>query len=507
MTMPIDQNISSSAPEHMSRTLSLSDSLSYSAPYIAMIWLSAPIHIVQGVYAKYYGFSLATLASIVLLARMFDAVTDPLIGYYSDYYHRRTGTRKPFVVIGGLLLLVSCYFLYVPVGIDQEAPVKVSVTYFTLWFMAFYFALTLFEIPHGAWASELALTSVEKAKIFSFRSVAGSLGMVLFYLVPLLPFFDTQDITPETLEVTAVAAAVLMLPLLYWCIKKTPDSSSVSANNRREFCSNKKNLDTLHFLLRSILDNKPLLIFFGAFLAYGFAAGMWYSLIFIYVDSYLGLGENFAQVFLFSFVASILITPLWYKLSVVFSKKIILSVAMILLITSFVYAPLLTPDMSGFHELLILQMINTLGGSCMVAFAPSMLSEIIDYSAWKYRTDCTASYYALFIFLGKFNIAVGAFMGLAIAGWYGVDATGTTQTAEGILGLMLGMAWLPIVFMSIALVLIVLSPINAHRHGIIRQRLDARIFRENHAIPLTPSTPSNEILAVPYHKISSELAS
>ena len=164
-------------------SLSVMVLLSYCAPASTVIWLAAPIHIVQGIYAKYYGFSLVTLASIVLLARFFDAITDPLIGYYSDYYHRRIGTRKPFVVIGSLLLILSCYFLYVPVGGDvQDGPGKVSVVYFTLWFMTFYLALTLFEIPHGAWASELTLTSADKSKIFSLRNAAGSLGMVFFYL-------------------------------------------------------------------------------------------------------------------------------------------------------------------------------------------------------------------------------------------------------------------------------------------------------------------------------------
>ena len=66
---------------------------------------------------------------------------------------------------------------------------NVSVAYFTFWFMALYLAMTLFEIPTCAWASELALSSTDKAKIFSFRSVAGSLGMVCFYLVPLVAVF------------------------------------------------------------------------------------------------------------------------------------------------------------------------------------------------------------------------------------------------------------------------------------------------------------------------------
>jgi Na+/melibiose symporter-like transporter len=314
--------------------------------------------------------------------------------------------------------------------------------------------------------------------------------MVCFYLVPLLPFFATQDITPETLKVSVISAAVLMMPLLYLCLKNTPKRSSFSTANvhqQQVTSGSSRNKNSLGQLFQSIVGNKPLTIFFCAFSAYGFAAGMWYGLVFLYVDSYLGLGEYFAQVFLLSFIVGIVATPVWCTLAIKLGKKTVLSVSMVLLILSYLYASLLTPEDSGFRELLVLQILNILGGGCMMTFAPAMLSEIVDYGTLKYRIENTASFYALFMFLGKFTLAVGGGLGLAIAGWYGLDATTTAQTAEGVVGLLIGMAWLPIVFILIALVLIVLSPINTRRHGIIRRRLDSRSSSRN---------PNGNVLAV-----------
>ena len=51
--------------------------------------LFAPTQILAGVYAKYYELSLVELASVSLLARLFDAVTDPLVGYWSDRVRER----------------------------------------------------------------------------------------------------------------------------------------------------------------------------------------------------------------------------------------------------------------------------------------------------------------------------------------------------------------------------------------------------------------------------------
>jgi Na+/melibiose symporter-like transporter len=306
--------------------------------------------------------------------------------------------------------------------------------------------------------------------------------MTCFYFVPLLPIFNTRDITPETLKVSVISAGIILLPLLYFCLKSTP-SRSLSSPLRLGFQEASQGAYPhkyrLFLLLKNIYGNKPLLIFFGALLAYGFGVGMWFSLIFLYVDSYLGLGEYFAQVFLISFIVGIFIAPVWYKLAIIFGKKTILSAAMMLLIASFIYATTLTPGVSGFWEVFILQLTNNLGASCIVMFSPAMLSEIIDYSTWKFRTESIATFYALFMFLGKFNIAVGGAMGLAIAGWYGFDATTKLQDPEGIFGVMLGMAWIPIIFILAALILILISPINTRRHGIVRQRLDARILNEN----------------------------
>ena len=206
-------------PENRDSSTTLSLCVTYSAPHITTLWLIAPVAIIQGIYAKYYGLSLTTIAAIVLAARLFDAISDPLIGYYIDRYHRRTGTRKPFMLAGGLCFIVSSYFLYVPSDFGSSGiQAEISATYFAFWFICFYLAWTLFEIPHIAWAGELAPTSQDKTKIYSVRSIAGNFGLLLFYTIPLLPFFETRDITPNTLRVSVITASTLMLPFLYYCL-------------------------------------------------------------------------------------------------------------------------------------------------------------------------------------------------------------------------------------------------------------------------------------------------
>ena len=66
----------------------------YALPRVASVSLFAPINIVQGIYAKHYGLALTTIAGVILFVRLFDAITDPIIGYLSDKSRIKTGHPK-----------------------------------------------------------------------------------------------------------------------------------------------------------------------------------------------------------------------------------------------------------------------------------------------------------------------------------------------------------------------------------------------------------------------------
>ena len=74
---------------------------------------------------------------------------------------------------------------------------------------------------------------------------------------------------------------------------------------------------------------------------------------------------------------------------------------------------------------------------------------------------------------------------MAIAGWYGFDATVTEHSTESVFGLFLSIAWLPLPFLLLSGVCMQLMPITAKRHVIIRRRLDARIVRDKASLRLS----------------------
>ena len=198
-----------------SSNLSETQAISYALPAIASGMLMTPMGIIQGIYAKHYGIALTTLAIIITVSRIFDAITDPIIGYLSDRYYRKTGSRKPFIVAGMFMLLVSGYFLYSP---GEE----VTVAYASAVFLSFYLAYTLFEIPHVTWPCDISRLPSVRSKFYSYRVMAIYIGMIIFYAVPLLPLFPSREITPETLKVAFWLAAVLAIIFLYFASRLVP---------------------------------------------------------------------------------------------------------------------------------------------------------------------------------------------------------------------------------------------------------------------------------------------
>ena len=322
----------------------------YALPRIASVSLFAPIHIVQGIYAKYYGLGLTTIAGIILFVRLFDAITDPIIGYLSDKSRIKRGTRKPTMVLGAIVLVSSGYFLYSP-------PDDVSTLYFVFWFMAFYLGITLFEIPHLAWGGEISSGTHEKTQTYTIRTVAGYVGDLLFYSIPLLPIWETTDITPETLEFSAIVSGVLMLPLLYFCMKRVPDGSCYREETSSVDKTGEPNQAPFRQLIKTIkhvTHNKPLLLFFGAFLFAGSGMGMWMGLLFIYVDAYLGMSVLFATT---TVSASLVVIPgafVWLEISKYLGKKCVWLLAMLLAIAAFAYSSFLEPENAGYWTLLTL---------------------------------------------------------------------------------------------------------------------------------------------------------
>ena len=168
----------------------------YGAPSFAQAFIHGPaISVLQGIYAKFFGLSLQEIAFVILISRIFDAVNDPIVGFLSDRYRARHGTRKPWLLAGSLIAVIACWFLYVPSG-------EVTMWSFLFWYLLADIGWTVSEVPYSAWLAEISDDYEERARITTWRSMGRFLGLQAFFGLPiaLQSITGSTEFTPETLR-------------------------------------------------------------------------------------------------------------------------------------------------------------------------------------------------------------------------------------------------------------------------------------------------------------------
>jgi len=186
------------------RRLSPGVKLAYSALLIPTSMLHAPaLSIIPALYAKYSAGSFTAIGLILILTRSLDAITDPLVGYFSDRIETGMGLRKPWIIAGMFLCCLGAWFWLRP-GAGTAWP------YFLGWSVCVYAGWTLIEIPHSAWLGELSRDYAERSSLAAYRTFSYFLGIGLFLSLPLWPMFAGSEMTPE---VTALASWLIVLSI------------------------------------------------------------------------------------------------------------------------------------------------------------------------------------------------------------------------------------------------------------------------------------------------------
>ena len=134
-------------------------------------------------YSQVVGLPAQWVSFAILIALVFDAVSDPLVGYFSDNLRSPWGRRHPFMYASALPVSLAYYFLWAPPEWSQEA----LLAYFLVLAIFIRTTITLYDIPSTALVAELTDDYVERSRIVGYRYFFGWWGgltmAVLAYLV------------------------------------------------------------------------------------------------------------------------------------------------------------------------------------------------------------------------------------------------------------------------------------------------------------------------------------
>lgn len=434
--------------------------LTYALPAFVVALPTIPVYIaLPSLYGVELGLGLAATGFILLGARLFDTVSDPLVGALSDRFAFRGNRRKPWIAIGAVIAGLGLYMILNP-------PTGIGGSYLLAWSVVLYTGWTMVAVPYMAWGAELSADYNERTRITAWREGVGLLGLVgagaLTAAATGIGWSERQSI--GALAWAAIALGAIAFPLL---LRGVPETAARTQAGPRV----PVNPHALKTALWDLARNKPFLRLLAAWFLNGLANGIPAALFFIYLEHGLGAGEQQRPLFvLIYFVAAVAAIPLWNQVSARFGKHRAWCMAMGMACVVFFTVPWI-PE-GAFVAFAVVCVITGVALGADLALPPAIQADVVDYGTLRTGKARAGLLFALWGMSTKLALAVA--VGLALPGLdaAGFDPAQPDQAGKQALAVIY--ALFPAVIKLTAISLVWRFPLTAEKQAVIRRALDRR---------------------------------
>ena len=416
-------------------------------------------------YSNIFGLSLIDAGVLVLVTRIWDAVSDPMMGIIADRTNTRWGKYRPFLLWVAPLFSICGILLFTTPDWNYGAKlVWAYVTYIMM--MTVY---TGINVPYGAMLGVMTDDSNEKTVFSSFRMffAYGGSFLALFLWEPLtnmLGGYNSKDGWFWGMVVIASACFVMFILCFLLTREHLKTISTVSVGDD----------------FKSLLSNKPWWLLIGAALcsnlfntvrgatvAYFFQdiIGPDVSLVFFalsflfYAGLFLGIGE----------VSNMVGVALCVPIANVLGKKstfIFVNAALVVFSIAFFFVPCTS---GGFWTMLVLQVIISVFTGIMSPLIWSMYADVSDFAELKFKTASTGLIFSSASMAQKFGGAIGGAAVLWLLSGFGYVtdadqlAAGGGQTESALMVLRWLMSFIPAAVALLAIIVVWFYPLTTER--------------------------------------------
>ena len=377
---------------------------------IAMVALPIYVHI-PSFYAN-LGLSMGTIGIILLSLRLFDAVQDPIIGYFGDRYTHATLGRKVYIYGASPMLAIGFCALFNPMtstNLGHACWLIVSLT-------VIYSAFSVLYINYLALGTEIGKTYNDHTKIAASRACFGIFGVTIALTLPELITLNTKD--PQSSLFWFSVAFVPMLFVSLFALKSSvpPEPLTTSANS------------SIFENLYSPLKDKNFRILVIIFVFSGIASAIPGLLIVFYVQDVLK-AEHLTWFFiLVYFLSSGTFIPAWVKISRKLGKKVSWQLGMILAITSFSFAFFL--QSGDIFYFVVICVISGIANGADLTLPFSILSDQIKSVPKGDTPQINSGYFGFWQLVEKVNLALAAGLSLPLLGFFEYEPSINSSNTE-----------------------------------------------------------------------------
>ncbi len=428
--------------------------IAYGLTSIPLAMAALPIYVhVPKFYSEALGLDLLAIGTLLLVARILDAVQDPLLGYWSDLARDRRVGRLAFVASGTPVLAMGMLGLFNPPQLDKA--------WLPWWLLAMlllvYTAFSMMQISYQAYGAEISSDPAERTRITAVREGLGLVGVLLAAALP-------QVLSNEAgMRAGYAQYTFIFIPLLLVLA-----ASTITLSPRAEVHAPAPPQGALRSMLKPLknaLFNRLLLVF----VFNGIAAAVPATLLLFYIGDVLKSPQLAAPSLVTYFAAGALGMPLWVWLSARIGKGRAWFVGMALSIIAFVWAFLLGPGDNG--PFLVICVLSGLGLGADLALPPSILADVIDVDERRGLGRNEGAYFGLWTLVTKLNLALAAGIALPMLALLGYTPS-AENSARSLISLAAVYALLPCVLKAVAAAALVFSPFfgNAQSSPRFRQQ-------------------------------------
>jgi glycoside/pentoside/hexuronide:cation symporter, GPH family len=426
----------------------------------ALNYLAHPIYNMGlGVDPRMLGWALG-------LPRIWDAISDPLMGHISDNTRSRWGRRKPFIFVGAILCMIMFVAIWNP---PKSLSVEGLGWYFLVATFLYYTAYTIFLVPWGALGMELTSDYHERTQVQAFKTVfqaVGGLGLGTMWLLA-QKWGDGDDVVGVGIVGWVFGSLILICGMMSAIFCK--EEVGGTQHEKMAFWPSIKSTFSNRVFL--ILVGATIFLMLGIFMVNSFAK---------YINVYYVYGGNKESVAKLDMYANfafqgagIALIPAITALSRRIGKKRTLITGLCMVSVAYGTSWFCYTPNYPYLQLVTLALAAP-GLSCMWTLASAMMADICDMDELATGRRREGMFGASYSWACKAGISITMIMSGYMLQWSGFDAAIEVQPEAVITNMRLLYMIVPVLFVGTAALLVAFYPLTEEKVKEIQAELKAK---------------------------------
>ena len=431
------------------------------------------------------GLSPQVAALAIVIGRVWDAVTDPVMGWITDHTKSRWGKRRPYLLFGAIPYALAYFSLWVVPGFEKEV---FSFAYVTVALVVFNTCLTVVFVPYTSLTAAITNDYNERTSITGYRMFCSQSSFLIGAAIPsaLVMFFSSVDGSALLRDIGAYdlfgswagtartgyfIMAIIFALIMIASIWTTFLGCRERDTEEEEPDPNQTPLTYASSILDELQGNRPFRLSVLILLLTNCATAFIAVNLAYYIQYVLKITSHQTNIVSFLFVVAIIMVPIWVSVAKKFGKVETYRVTMLCLVAVLCMLPFVKEGDVTFTY--IVAGMAGLFYSAALLLPWAIVPDVVEFDQLKTGKRREGLFYGGTTFSYKLATAIAVFASGSILEWAGYIAnqdqtTTVVATIQNIIGP------LPALILVFSVYLSLYYPLTAEKHKKIVEEIAAK---------------------------------